>query len=192
MKKVYVVSEFPAERDPDGIYYKRPTRQISVRIGDVDNIFDSIHLPDAIDAFTIAGYYPLYKTEDLAKSNSPLDTATAYGETELGPAPAWITYPVYMPNGLNTRYLGDHDDHGGGGGGGSPAPSATSIQWFEEDSNGDLILRSASFESTSPAIQYWENSGADDIMPRDSAYSSTTEDAQYFEVDGNGDIIPVS
>lgn len=189
MKKVYVVTEFPSQRDPDGIYYKRPTRQISVKIGNVDNIFDSIHLPNAIDAFSLAGYYPLYKTEELAKSNSPLDTATAYGETELGPAPAWITYPVYMPNGLNTRYLGDHPEHGGGGGGTTP-PSSTSIQWFEE-SNGDLMLRSDHFDSTNPAVQFWENSGPDDIMPRSSSYSSTTENAQFFEEDSNGDIIPV-
>lgn len=190
MKKVYIVSEFPTNRDPDGIYYKRPTRQISVDIGGVSNIFDAIHIPDDINAFTIAGYYPLYSLEALAKENSPLDTATAYGETELGPAPSWITYPVYMPNGLNTRYLGDHPEHGAGGGGGQ-TPSSTSVQWFEEDSNGNLVLRSASFDSTDPAVQYWENSGSDDIMPRDSAYSSTTENAQYFEVDSNGDVIPV-
>lgn len=188
MKKVYVVTEFPSQRDPDGIYYKRPTRQILVKIGNVDNIFDSIHLPNAIDAFSLAGYYPLYKTEELAKSNSPLDTATAYGETELGPAPAWITYPVYMPNGLNTRYLGDHPEHGGGGG--TTPPSFTSIQWFEE-SNGDLMLRSNHFDSTNPAVQFWENSGLDDLMPRSSPYSSTTENAQFFEEDSNGDIIPV-
>ena len=189
MKKVYVVTDFPTQRDPNGIYYKRPTRQISVKIGNVDNVFDSIHLPDAIDAFSIAGYYPLYKTEDLAKSNSPLDTATAYGVTELGDAPAWITYPVFMPNGLNTKYHGDHPDHGGGNP--SPPPSSsTSVQWFEE-SNGDLMLRSDHFDSTNPAVQFWENSGPDDIRPRSSAYSSTTEDAQYFEEDTNGDIIPV-
>lgn len=190
MKKVYVVTEFPADRDPDGIYYKRPSRQISVKIEGVDNIFDSIHLPDAIDAFDINGFYPLYKTEELAQANSPLNTATEYGEEDLGPAPAWITYPVFMPNGLNTRYLGDHPEHGGGSGGTTPPSSSTSIQWFE-DSAGSLILRNSSFNSTGPAIQLWETSGSSDIMPRQTLYSSTTEDAQYFEEDSNGDIIPV-
>ena len=72
-----------------------------------------------------------------------------------------------------------------------PEPTAISVQWFEA-SNGDLILRENSFESTDPAVQHWENSGTDSLTPRETAYSSNTEDAQYFEIDTNGNIIPIN
>ena len=72
----------------------------------------------------------------------------------------------------------------------TPVSTAVSLQWFEDDGSGNLILRSAEFSSTNPAVQNWEPSGSDSYMPRSTPYSSTTEDAQYFEVDGNGDITP--
>ena len=55
----------------------------------------------------------MYTTEALAKANSPTGGVVAYGEAELGPAPAGITYPVYMPAGLSVKYLGDYIDPAG-------------------------------------------------------------------------------
>lgn len=69
------------------------------------------------------------------------------------------------------------------------AGSAISVQWFEEASDGSLVLRTEAFDSTNPAIQYWEFDG-DDLVPREFAYSSTTESAQYFELDDSGNVIP--
>ena len=70
------------------------------------------------------------------------------------------------------------------------AGSAISVQWFEEDADGALVLRTEAFDSSNPAIQYWEFEG-DDLVPREFAYSSTTESAQYFELDDSGNVVPV-
>jgi hypothetical protein len=67
------------------------------------------------------------------------------------------------------------------------AGKAISVQWFEEDSDGNLVLRESAFDSTAPAVQYWEYDG-DDLIPRDFPYSSTGESAQYFEEDSSGDV----
>tara|TARA_Y100000361_G_scaffold153063_1_gene173952 strand:- start:1950 stop:2831 length:882 start_codon:yes stop_codon:yes gene_type:complete len=70
--------------------------------------------------------------------------------------------------------------------------SATSIQWFENDGLGNLVLRDSEFNSTNPAVHLWESVGDHSYSPRDSEYSSTTESAQFFEEDSSGNLQPSS
>ena len=73
----------------------------------------------------------------------------------------------------------------------SSIPSAISVQWFEENAQGDLVPRDSSFDSVNPAVQYWENVDSDSISPRTTPYSSNTESAQFFEEDSSGNISPL-
>lgn len=73
----------------------------------------------------------------------------------------------------------------------SSIPSAISVQWFEENAQGDLVPRDSSFDSVNPAVQYWENVGSDSISPRTTPYSSNTESAQFFDDDSSGNISPL-
>ena len=71
------------------------------------------------------------------------------------------------------------------------ATLATSKQWFEI-SNGDLILRTAVYDSSDPAVRLWEGNVEGDYVPLDVSVSSTTDDAQYFEITTDGDVTPRS
>lgn len=68
-------------------------------------------------------------------------------------------------------------------------PTSLSIQWFERDLSGDLVLRNASFASQDPAIELWEEINSTDYSPRESDYETQESNIQYFE-DINGDIVP--
>ena len=68
-------------------------------------------------------------------------------------------------------------------------PTSLSVQWFERDQNGDLILRNASFNSQGPAIELWEEINSTDYSPRESDYETQESNIQYFE-DINGDVAP--
>lgn len=69
------------------------------------------------------------------------------------------------------------------------AENSLSIQWFEKDQEGDLILRAASLDSQGPAIELWEAVNSTDYSPRESDYETEEANVQYFE-DVNGDISP--
>lgn len=65
----------------------------------------------------------------------------------------------------------------------------TSILWWEENQDCDLVLSKKAIKSSSPAMQLFQESGADSYTIRDEAYFSTTEDAQYFEQKGSEDVV---
>ena len=67
--------------------------------------------------------------------------------------------------------------------------NSLSIQWFEKDQEGDLVLRTGLLESRSPAIEFWEAINNEDYAPRGSDYETEELGIQYFE-DVNGDIAP--
>jgi len=113
MKNIKKVSKLPLVVEPNTIYYSRLTREIILTTSRGKEKFQALYLPKDVDAFSVAKYYPLYATEALAKANSPTGSVVAYGESELGPAPEGITYPVYMPAGLSVKYLGDYIDPAG-------------------------------------------------------------------------------
>lgn len=153
MDNVRIVSKLPLNPDPNLIYYVRQTREILISTSSGPRKFQALYRLKDIDAFSIAKHYPLYPSEALAASKSPLGTATAYGEAELGPAPDGILYPIYMPDGLTTKYLGDYidpigDDDGDGvlnfrdpdiiGLSALPTPSYTGIDPFTT-SNGSNV-----------------------------------------------------
>jgi len=115
MPIVYKVSQFPAGDIPDGvIYYNRSTREVllNTSLGKRSK-FGATYIPKEIDVISIGGYHPLYTSEILAKQNSPLGRAVAYGANELGPAPLGVTYPVWMPEGYTPSYFGDYIDPAG-------------------------------------------------------------------------------
>lgn len=284
--KIYKVSRFPQGDVPPGIvYFNVVTKQIKTSTTKGTKTFSSDFVYPDIDSFSIAGFYPLYRTAQEAVAKSPLGTFIQYGEAELGPAPSWVTYPVFMPEGLTPSYfgnysdpLGDDDSDGipnyvdGNTIGESALPSAmynnidpfttinnvdvnikdyltysdpgifnntnssvpktitevgilvspdgqvtqvsppsvniptgftlflevpgsivstaTSVQWFEEDSEGNLVMRDSSYDSSSPAVQLWEELDSDSYTPRDTPYESNTDSAQYFEEDPEGNITP--
>ena len=64
-----------------------------------------------------------------------------------------------------------------------------SVQWFEENEQGDLVLRSGSIESTNPAIEIWEEVNSTDYSPRETGYETSETGIQYFEQTGE-DVIP--
>ena len=120
MNKIYKVSRFPTEPDPTAIYYNRTTREIIMNINSKFRKFQAIHNSlGYLDAVSISKYYPLFSSELDALNSSPLGTATAYGESELGPAPEGVSYPLYMPDGISDSYKGNYvnpigDDDGDG------------------------------------------------------------------------------
>jgi hypothetical protein len=65
----------------------------------------------------------------------------------------------------------------------------TSILWWEENQDCDLVLSSKAIKSSNPAMQLFEESGNDSYVVRDEAYFSTTEDAQYFEQKNPEDVV---
>ena len=67
--------------------------------------------------------------------------------------------------------------------------NSLSIQWFEKDQEGDLVLRNGLLESSSPAIEFWEAINNADYTPRESDYETDELGIQYFE-DINGDVTP--
>ena len=284
--KIYKVTRFPAGDIPPGVvYFNVITKEIKTHTTKGTKIFGSRFVYPDVDVFSVGGYFPLYRSIQLASSNSPLGTFIAYGETELGPAPPGISYPVYMPEGVTPSYfgnyidpLGDHDSDGipnfrdanllgpsalpsAGYNGVDPfttikgidvnlkdhlanpdpgiynntntavsiditeagilvdpdgqvsqvsppstsipagyvlfleipssiVSTATSVQWFEEDSGGNLVMRDASFDSSAPAVHLWEEVDTDHYSPRDTPYESNTESAQFFEEDSLGNITP--
>jgi len=120
MNKIYKVSRFPTHPDPTAIYYNRTTREIIINVNSKFRKFQAIHNSlGYLDAISISKYYPLFSSELDAKNSSPLGTATAYGEVDLGPAPEGVSYPVYMPDGISGSNKGDYvnpigDDDGDG------------------------------------------------------------------------------
>lgn len=68
-------------------------------------------------------------------------------------------------------------------------PIGLSIQWFEKNEDGDLVLRNESFNSQGPAIEFWEEVNSTDYSPRESDYETQETNIQYFE-DINQDITP--
>ncbi len=285
-QKILKVTRFPAGDIPPGVvYFNTITKEIKTHTTKGTQIFGADFVYPDVDVFSAGGYFPLYRSIQLAVANSPLGTFIAYGEDELGPAPPGIIYPVYMPEGVSPSYfgnyqdpLGDHDGDGipnyrdanllgasalptAGYNGVDPfttingvavnikdylsspdqgiyndtnsamsvdieevgilvgpdgtvtqvAPpsvtipagftlflelpssivsTANSIQWFEEDANGNLVMRDTSFDSSGPAVQLWEQIDQDNYSPRTTPYESNTESAQYFEEDSQGNIIP--
>lgn len=287
-QRIYKVTRFPPGDPPPGIvYFNTVTQEIKTETKRDIQVFASDFVYPDTDAFSAGGYYPLYRSIELATAYSPLGNFVAYGEAELGPAPAGVTYPVYMPEGFVPSYLGNYhdplDDHDSDGIlnyrdanliGGSALPSAgyngvdpytttagidvnikdylnnpndgiynnsngsvvtditeegilvgpdgtvtqvsppsvtipigftlflevtlgissssnsNSIQWFEENADGDLVLRDISYDSSGPAVQLWEEINSDSYSPRSTPYESNTESAQYFEEDSEGNILP--
>ena len=110
MNNVRIVSKLPTNPDPNIVYYVRTTREILINTPSGPQKFQALYGAKDIDTFSVAKHYPLYSSESLAIANSPLGTATAYGEPELGPAPLGVSYPVYMPDGLVNAYTGDYID----------------------------------------------------------------------------------
>ena len=110
MNNVRIVSKLPINPDPNVIYYVRATREILINTSAGPRKFQALYGAKDIDTFSVAKHYPLYSSESLAIANSPLGTATAYGETELGSAPLGVSYPVYMPDGLVNSHTGDYID----------------------------------------------------------------------------------
>lgn len=284
--KIFKVTRFPAgDIEPGVVYFNTITKEVKTHTTKGTKIFGADFVYPDIDVFSAGGYFPLYRSIQLAASKSPLGTFVAYGEAELGPAPPGVTYPVYMPEGATPSYLGNYidplDDHDGDGipnyrdvnllgasalptagyNGTDPfitssgisvdlkdylnnpdqgiyndsngsmsvditevgilvapdgtitqvnPPSATipvgftlfleipadivstanSIQWFEENSEGNLVMRDSFFDSTAPAVQLWEQLHPDSYSPRDLPFESNTESAQYFEENAQGDITP--
>ena len=284
--KIFKVTRFPTgDIEPGIVYFNTTTREVKTFTTKGTQIFGADFVYPDIDVFSAGGYFPLYRSIQLAAANSPLGTFVAYGEAELGPAPPGVTYPVYMPEGVSPSYLGDYvdplGDHDGDGIpnyrdinllGASALPTAgysgtdpfttsngidvnlkdyltnpdqgiyndtnqsmpiditevgvlvgpdgavtqvsppstsipvgftlfleipssiistaNSIQWFEEDSSGDLVMRDTSYDSSGPAVQLWEEINSDSYAPRDTPYESNTESAQYFEEDAEGNITP--
>jgi hypothetical protein len=284
--KIFKVTRFPMGDIPPGVvYFNTITREVKTNTTKGTKIFSADFIYPDIDVFSAGGYFPLYRSIQLAASKSPLGRFIAYGEAELGPAPPGITYPVYMPEAVNPSYLGnyldplgDHDGDGipnyrdsnllgssalptAGYNGTDPfvtsgginvnlkdylnnpdqgifndsnssmpidilevgilvgpdgavsqvnPPSTTipvgftlfleipsdivstsnSIQWFEENSEGDLIMRDTFFDSSGPAIHLWEQLDSDSYSPRNVPLESNTESAQYFEENAEGDITP--
>lgn len=67
--------------------------------------------------------------------------------------------------------------------------NSLSVQWFEKDQDGNLVLRTSSIDSQGPAIELWEAVNSTDYSPRESDYETEEASVQYFE-DVNGDISP--
>lgn len=111
MAIIYKVSQLPQGNIPEGtVYYNPNTREILTSLKGQARKFQSIILPKYVDSFSVKGYFPLFSSMALAKSRSPSGTFISYGETELGPAPNGITYPVYMAEGFSGNYFGDYID----------------------------------------------------------------------------------
>lgn len=64
-----------------------------------------------------------------------------------------------------------------------------SVQWFEKNQDGDLVLRNESFNSQGPAIEFWEEINSTDYSPRESDYETQESGVEYFEYIGE-DIAP--
>ena len=114
MKKILKFTQFPPGPVPEGyIYYNRTTREIKLDTEFGERTYGATYIPADIDAFSVNGYYPLYRNETLAKQVSPNNTAILYDQSNLGAAaPLGVTYPLYMPLGVGT-YQGNHIDPGG-------------------------------------------------------------------------------
>ena len=114
MRKILKFNQFPPGPVPKGfVYYNRTTREIKVDTDLGQKTYSAVYVPSDIDALSINGYYPLYRNESLAKQISPEGRAILYNQSNLGvPAPLGVTYPVYMPQGVDS-YQGNHIDPGG-------------------------------------------------------------------------------
>ena len=146
MKSVKIVSRLPLNPAEGIIYYSRNTREILFKQNGDLKRHQALYIPPKVDAFSINKYYPLYSSEALAGKNSPVGSAISYGETELGPAPAGVTYPVYMPTGLSVKYLGDYvdptaDDDGDG-----------VLNFRDPDIVGDIAFRDVNYSGQDPFI----------------------------------------
>jgi len=64
----------------------------------------------------------------------------------------------------------------------------TSILWWEENTDCDLVLMNDSEKSFNPAGQWFQESGDENFQVRESIFYSYTEDAQYFEEKGLSDV----
>lgn len=146
MKSVKVVSRLPLDPEEGSIYYSRTTRQIVFKKDGKVQLHEALYIPPGIDTFSINKYYPLYSSESLASKSSPIGSAVAYGETELGPAPDGVSYPVYMPAGLSIKFLGDYvdpigDDDGDG-----------TLNFRDPNIIGDIALRDVKYSGQDPFI----------------------------------------
>ena len=112
MKKIKRVTQFPLDIQSKGdTSFNINTRQLRVYKDNQGTYqdYDSYYVSKDIDALSLNGYYPLYRTQTLANEASPLGTSHPHDELQLGAAPAGITYPLYMPDGAE-MYHGNYVD----------------------------------------------------------------------------------
>jgi hypothetical protein len=64
----------------------------------------------------------------------------------------------------------------------------TSILWWEENEDCDLVLSETEILSYGPAMQLFEDHGRESIRVRDEPFFSDTEDAQYFKSKGSTEV----
>ena len=146
MKSVKIVSRLPLNPAEDIIYYSRNTREILFKQNGKVNRHQALYIPPGVDSFSVNKHYPLYSSEALALKYSPVGSVVAYGETELGPAPDGVNYPVYMPAGLSIKFLGDYidpigDDDGDG-----------TLNFRDPNIVGDIALRDVNYLGQDPFI----------------------------------------
>jgi hypothetical protein len=113
MSSILKVQQFSLSAKPEGhISYNINTKQLRVYRDNLGNYvdYDSFFVSNDVDALSINGYYPLYKNEFLANQISPSNTSSSFDGTDLGSPPPGIIYPLYMPDGLDFYFLGNHID----------------------------------------------------------------------------------
>lgn len=185
MSKVRIVSQYPYTRDPNTIYYNRTLREISVNTPKGHTKFQSVFIPKEIDVISVNGWYPIYESSDLAQSNSPSSSFIALGQAELGPAPAGVTYPVYMPVGVIPSYQGNYIDPGADDDGDGI------LNFRDPDIIGSSGLPTAGYSGADP---FTTSTGVDfnilDYLsnPTDGVVNDTTQDI-VLPVDNSGIIV---
>jgi hypothetical protein len=114
MQKIYKVSQLPYDDlvvDDDAVYYNHNIREIITKTNNGVQKFQVTVPPRGLDSFSINGFYPLYQSRAMAEHVSPLTEVIEYNEEMLrAPAPAGVSYPVYMPVGTDEFYYGNYLD----------------------------------------------------------------------------------
>ena len=113
MKIIKRVTQFPLRAQPEGdMAFNINTKQLRVYKDNAGTFldYDSFYISPDVDAISVNGYYPLYRTKTLADAASPLGSSHEHDATDLLTAPDGVDYPLYMPNGVVPMYHGNYID----------------------------------------------------------------------------------
>lgn len=142
--------------------------------------------------FSIAGYFPLYKTPEAARNASPTPNEARPGETTEGYHTHTLNGVVYyMPNGLGgpgsgMQFHGDYNSYGEQqtyqGEETSEDTTTSSTSTSDTSSSGDTASASTTTTTTTPSTP-----SSDESSSSDSSGSDSESDDDGGDDDGGGD-----